>query len=526
MQDLQQTINMVLDYLRAIWLKKRYIMIFSWIICPLGFIYTLSLPDVYDSEAQVFVDTRSMLQPLLAGLTIRTNPEQEIQMMAKTLKSRSNVETIAREADLDITVTTDEQYNTLIEELTKDILLNSTGRENIYTIRYSHQDPNMARTVVQETLDLFVEGSLGNNRRDTDSATRFIDEQIGEYESRLAESEQRLADFQRQYNDIIPLQGSFYSNLQSLTAQLEATELSARELVQQKSALEAQFAKRGKAKDSMGVTQGEQENVIRTRYDDRILLLESDLDQLKLRFTDKHPDVIETLALLDNLKEARKKEISAFLDADPEDSNTPVSDLDRTLRLEIGRIDGQLASLEVRKQDFERKIEDLNSKIDLIPQIQAESSSLNRDYGITKQKYEELLGRKESAEISRRADVSSDDVQFRIIKPPLVPDRPSGPARIFFYIASVVVGFGVGIGISFIVSILQPILVRGQQLTEMTGFPIWGVVTHTNAELMKRRNKMRIAVFIASSGMILGICSLLIVAELLNIDIAARVMAL
>ena len=110
MQDLQQTLVQILDYVKGIWIKKRYVMLFSWLICPIGFIYVATLPDQYASRAQVFVDTRSVLQPLLRGLAIQTNPDQEIQMMAKTLLSRSNVEIIARESDLDIAAQTEAQF--------------------------------------------------------------------------------------------------------------------------------------------------------------------------------------------------------------------------------------------------------------------------------------------------------------------------------------------------------------------------------------------------------------------------------
>lgn len=83
MQDLQQTLIQLLDFLKGIWIKKRYVIIFSWLICPLGFFYVTTLPDEFSSKAQVFVDTRSVLQPLLRGLAIQTNPDQEIQMMAR-----------------------------------------------------------------------------------------------------------------------------------------------------------------------------------------------------------------------------------------------------------------------------------------------------------------------------------------------------------------------------------------------------------------------------------------------------------
>ena len=160
MQDLQQTLIQILDYVKGVWIKKRYVIIFSWLICPIGFLYVASLPDVYSSKAQVFVDTRSVLQPLLRGLAIQTNPDQEIQMMAKTLLSRSNVEKIARESDLDITTTTENEFESLVTSLTKEIELSSTGRDNIYNISFSNEAPSVAQRVVQETLDLFVEGAL------------------------------------------------------------------------------------------------------------------------------------------------------------------------------------------------------------------------------------------------------------------------------------------------------------------------------------------------------------------------------
>ena len=347
-------------------------------------------------KAQVFVDTRSVLQPLLRGLAIQTNPDQEIQMMAKTLLSRSNVEKIARESDLDITTTTENEFESLVTSLTKDIKLSSTGRDNIYNISFSNEAPAVAQRVVQETLDLFVEGALGNNRKDTDTAGRFLDEQIAEYESRLSEAEQRLANFKRQYNDILPLAGSYYSSLQNLNDELEATRLQIRQTQQQAETLKKQISS-AKQNDSFGVT-NQDEPVLRTRYDERIKALEEELDRLSLRFTDLHPDVIETKALLDSLEKSRDQEIKAFLSADGDGQNQPLSELNREIKLEASRLESQIASFQVKETDLLRKISELESKVDLIPQIEAESSSLNREYGVTKQKYEELLSRRESAE--------------------------------------------------------------------------------------------------------------------------------
>ena len=517
MQDLQQTLTQILDYVKGIWIKKRYVIISSWLICPIGFFYVLNLPDVYSSKAQVFVDTRSVLQPLLRGLAIQTNPDQEIQMMAKTLLSRSNVENIARESDLDIETTSEGEFESLITSLTREIKLSSTGRDNIYNISFSDEEPIVAQRVVQETLDLFVEGALGNNRKDTDTAGRFLNEQIAEYESRLTEAEQRLANFKRQYNDILPLAGTYYSSLQGLNDELEATRLQIKQTQQQTESLKKQISG-AKHSDSFGVSNND-EPVLRTRYDDRIKALEEDLDRLTLRFTELHPDVVETKALLEKLETSRDEEIAAFLNADENDQSQPLSELNREIKLEVSRLESQIASLKVKETDIQNKIAGLESKVDLIPQIEAESTALNREYGVTKQKYEELLSRREAADLSRRADVSAEDLQFRIIEPPLLPKRPSGPNRLIFYTVILALGFGSGIGIAFLISQLNPILIRPKQLLSVSDYPIWGTVTHLNIEQINKTNRNRLLVFLFSSGTILAIYGALVAADIMNIDL-------
>lgn len=525
MQDLQQTIEQLIDYLKGVWIKKRYVMLCSWIVCPIGFIYVSSLPDVYQSEARVFVDTRSVLQPLLRGLAIQTNPQQEIGMMVKTLLSRENLETIARESDLDITTKNSAEYENMIASLANNINLKSAGRDNIYTISYTNPNAEMAKTIVQETLDLFVEGTHGNSRRDSDSATQFLEEQIEEYEARLTAAEQRVADFKRKYSDMLPNQGSFTNYYNELQTSLESTKLTIKETEQQMKTLNGEASGSGPTGEQFSsIKPLNAKYSLTTRYDERIKSLEANLDQLMLKYTELHPDVIEANSLLSNLKELREKEIEEYLAANQNSTNSEqIGSISSELRLEATRMQGLIASLKVRQADYESKIESIKQKIDLVPQIEAELIALNRDYGITKKKYEELLTRKESNELAKKADVSSDDVKFRVIDPPLVPMKPSGPNRIFGYIMVLTIGFSSGLALAFLISQINPILIRGSQLTSLTSYPVFGLVSHLNMKEIRKSNRNRLIVFIASCGVIIMTFGTLIGFELLHINIYARI---
>jgi polysaccharide chain length determinant protein (PEP-CTERM system associated) len=524
MQDLQKTLELIIGYIKGVWVKKRYVMICSWLICPIGFVYVASMPDIYETQARVFVDTRSVLQPLLRGLTIQTDPQQEIAMMVQTLLSRPNLEIIARESDLDIRTSTPEQYESLINSLSRNIKLSGAGRD-LYTISFTHADPQMTRVVVQETLDLFVEGQKGSSRMDTDSANQFIDEQIDEYSSRLSSAEQRLANFKRKYSDLLPNQGSFYSNYASLETLLEQTQLTIKETEQQILALAGQVKGTNSLVDDFSVQSTANQSSLTTRFDSRIKNLEENLDQLMLKYTELHPDVIEANNLLNVLKKARQEEIDLYFAEGDGEQTDQIGSIASELKLEMSRLESQIASLKVRESDYSAKIEDLKQKIDLVPQVEAERTALNRDYEITKRKHTELLTRKDSSELSQKADLSSENVQFKVIDPPITPQKPSGPNRLIYYTVVLFLGFGAGLGVAFLISQINPILIRPSQLTVMTSYPVLGVVSHLDRNHIKKVNRTRLFVFLLSSSLIIGLYSILVGAEILQIDIYTRILS-
>lgn len=88
MKELNLALEMLQVYLQGIWLRRRYIILTAWVVCPIGWLFVFNLPPVYKAEAKLYVETRSVLDPILSGLAISTDPEQELALMAKTLLSR------------------------------------------------------------------------------------------------------------------------------------------------------------------------------------------------------------------------------------------------------------------------------------------------------------------------------------------------------------------------------------------------------------------------------------------------------
>jgi uncharacterized protein involved in exopolysaccharide biosynthesis len=96
----------LLSLISAFWRRRWYLLASAWLVSLLGWAVIVILPDKYESEARVYIDTSSLLGPLLRGIAIANNVEREVAFMQRTLLSRPNLQEVARATDLDLEVTT------------------------------------------------------------------------------------------------------------------------------------------------------------------------------------------------------------------------------------------------------------------------------------------------------------------------------------------------------------------------------------------------------------------------------------
>ncbi|MGF1681303.1 XrtA system polysaccharide chain length determinant [Photobacterium minamisatsumaniensis] len=470
---MKEQLDLLLHYLRGVWLYRRWAIITLWIICPIGWVAVTFLPNQYTSEARVYADTRSILQPLLRGLAIDNDPTQELRLMVKTLLSRRNLETIARYTDADVTVTTNDEYDELLEDLKDNIKIRSAGKENLFTISYSGKDPEYVQGVVQASLDVFVENAVGQKRQDTSKANEFIESQLNEYEARLLEAESKLAEFKRANAGFMPgAEKRYFQKLEGLKVALESTRLELKESQTQLKSAQGQLNK------ELSLI-SKQSSSYRTEYDLRLESLESRLDSLLFRFTEKHPDVIETRRQITELKKLQQ---SSLDQSSPSAAENPVL---QEIKLYITQLENAIASLTVREASQVEKLSVLAEEMTQIPNVEAELTSMMRNYDVTRAQYEQLLARRESALISQSVGASSDEITFRVIDAPLLPKEPSGPMRPLFLIVVLFLATGAGVALAFLNSQIRPVVISANQLFTQTKLPVFGVVSATNTSGIK-----------------------------------------
>jgi uncharacterized protein involved in exopolysaccharide biosynthesis len=130
---MQELIKQLFGIARGMW-RYRWPGVFAaWLVAIVGVVVVFRVPDQYEASARIYVDTQSILKPLMAGLTVQPNVAQQVNMLSRTLLSRPNLERLVRMADLDLGAKAVEAQDALITDLGKRIEIRDAGRDNLYT---------------------------------------------------------------------------------------------------------------------------------------------------------------------------------------------------------------------------------------------------------------------------------------------------------------------------------------------------------------------------------------------------------
>ena len=481
----------LLAFLKGIWKYRWVAVIAAWVVAIVGSYIVYKMPDDYQASARIYVDTRNILKPLMSGVTVSPDMDRQVNIMSRTLISRPNVERLVRMVNLDNETMETKDRQRIVTGLMNPetgIVLDSAGRDNLFTISYNHQDKKLAKDIVQSLLTIFVEGSLESN--DSTSALRFIEEQIKGYEEKLTIQENDLRAFKQKNIGLMPQQGiDYYSQLAIAAENLKKTKLELREAESARDSIKKQIT--GDEPILLELTDENAPFIVNLEIDARIADLRQGLDTLSLNFTDKHPDIISTKRLISHLQQ-RKIEQAKMMQLDSFDPGKNYSPMLQQLNLSLADSEAKIASMTARVEEYTDRYNHLRSLSNSVPEVEASLTQLNRDYEVNKTNYQRLLERRESAKISSKLGSVTELMSFRIIDPPTVSEVPIGPDRGGLYSVVFILAVVVGIGFALIISQLRPVFHNQNMLREVTGIPVLGSIPMIWTTQEKSNRKKRL----------------------------------
>jgi polysaccharide chain length determinant protein (PEP-CTERM system associated) len=461
-----------LEQVITAWKHKWLVLATAWFVCVAGWAAVMLVPQRFESDARAFVDVNGLLAPLLKGLVVDTTPAESEGYLRQTLLSRPNLDQVIVLANLGGANMSNIQHEELVAGLASDIKVTTEG-DNLVSISYSNRNPQVAKNVVDALLTIFAEKAANSSRAEMDKARAFLTGQIAQYEIELRTAEQRRADFRKKYANYFTDSG--VSRPETLQQQAALARQQYEDAIATRNTIAAQMAT---VPQLLSVTApptvSNSGQIVVASPETRLAQAKRNLADLRLMYTDKHPDVIAAKSSVAELQadvNAEKKS------GGTNEGKTQISNpAFEQLRLKL--VDAQ-ALLPTLKDRMDKAVDDYARAKSLssdLPEVEARSQDVDRDYDVIKANYDELVKRREAANLSQAADDRADRTQFRIVDPPQIPIFPSFPNRVLLFTFATLIGLAAGVAAPLGLAQMHPTFGSTARLREL-GLPVIGAVT-------------------------------------------------
>lgn len=391
-------------------------------------------PKAYKSGVVLYADRTNIIGGLLAGSAQITKIDHAREIRNIIYTNRMMTATAVQAGF--------ENPEASIDSLRRAISVRARG--DYVDIEYTSDSQEQSFKVISAVTDLFIKESARKKREESEGAYEFIDAQVNTYKAQLEESEQRLKEFRSENIDIS--EGSVATRVSSLKREIQGLELSLEDSVARLASFERQLAQEPQL---MQVEVRAQE----TRQERQLQDYETQLSNLRLTYLDTHPDIVSLTSQMEGLK----AQIAAYK---ADGSNRVFEQVENPSYTNLNQaVNNERASVTATRQrlsSLNRLLDIELANADVAAEKQAIFTELTRDYGVTKNVYDDMLQRREKARLSMTLDAQGQGVSYKIHEPPLYPIESEGAKLIMYAAAGPVFGMGLPLGLILVLIVLEP----------------------------------------------------------------------
>ena len=449
-------LSLLYDEMVRIWCYRWTAIITAIVVFVAGAAFIVRMPDSYDAWAQIYVPRQTSLSAAAANVSLGAE-YGSTYVVQKTLLNDQNLGKVAEQLNPMLSSLTPADRQAAILSLRNRITIRPDDGDGFTEFHYTAGNPAKAYNVVRLLLAQFVSGTQDRAQRDFNQADVFLDSQIAIYQRKLNESQAKLAAFHQRYGDT------------AAVATDSAEEADAASDVENARATYTAAL----ARDGLG-----------TPAQAQIQALEDRIATLRLQYTDQYPDVIAARQQLAQLQQRSTSK----------SGDSPA----------VAAARGQLAAAQSR-------LRRARFRPSLPPQIAAQEADLRRTDDMLRNAYQELLARREAAQMSLAVYGANNSSKFQVTNQPTIPAAPSGPNRPLLLLLAVVAAIAGGIGAAYLRGAITGVFVAPRELEEAFQLPVIGTISweqtwHTGEVAQSSRHVAVLVTF----GIILLVATVLI----------------
>ncbi len=488
------------------------------------------LPSMYESKSLLTLKPPTISQSVIQSLS-NEDLSQRLQTISQEVLSRSSLEPMVvkyrlYEAERDAGMPMEQVIEKVYKNITIELERNDSDKVAAFSVSYKYLVPKSAQNVTAELASKFVNAQTISQTQRAETTKEFIEEQVNQSKATLDVLEKQRLEIMMANVETLP------ESSQGLIAQLEGLRQREAGISKEKETL---ISEKGRLNDNIRALNsqmriiedfGERENqetvkdltnvtqspayveLVKKRAE-----LSANLQNLKITLREKHPKVIEATNDLDKVNDEIKK-----LEVNLQDSaktatvaTTRKADLQKqNLIIEKQKLESQITQTEQQLSFKDQEIQQnagqiaiLESKINSIPNVKVALEGINTQYESAKKTYNELLEKKNAAELVVGVESNAQGETIRVQDAANLPSAPSNASKKpMLVMVGSMIGLVIGLFFAGILEIPRLFTIQNvEDAKHYTGLPVLASVpplySHKEISWKKRTQWLKLIAGIA-----------------------------
>ncbi len=506
------------QYIFSIIMRRRWVIMIPLLAAMLlGIFKGITLPRVYQAETLILVEPQRVPTNYVKSV-VSIDINDRISTISQQVMSRTNIEKIIADYNL---YAEPEQQNMYLEDKLEAVrakigvnVTRTRGGADAFSLSFKGTEPQKVMRIANTLASYFIDENLKVREEQASGTSNFLEEELKLKKSELEKMENNLKNYRIKHMGGLPEQ--LDTNLRILDRLHEEYNLKQAEIRERK----YQLALAKKQADIFSDSQGDIASGLDLEADSGsadIAELESQIDRLKLRYTDKHPDIVKLKSMIAKIKE-KEQEASTADDSEKGSQETAGNesapmDIFNSAGIQNQGLEFEMKKLESEVKKLEYKIKHHTQLVEDTPTREQELLSLNRDYQNVKEAYNSLLQRKLEAGIAVNMERKQKGEQFRVIDYAKLPEKPISPDMRKLFALMIICGLGIGGGLSFVLEYFDHSYRDAQSVEEDFSYHVLAVIptiADRRKAFMQKLNTISSVMMAGATLMVFGVFAFMV----------------
>ncbi|MGD9212188.1 MAG: GNVR domain-containing protein [Desulfobacteraceae bacterium] len=485
------------DQILDIAIKNRWSIIIPFCLAMLaGMFFAITLPKIYQSSTLILVQPQRVPENYVQSL-VSLDIGDRINNMSRQILSRTNLERIINDMKL---FQGSEYEKMFMEDMVADlrkrieveVIADRQRQTDAFTISFKGKDPEKVMNVVNTLASYFIEENLRMREKEVIGTSVFLEDELSTMRIRLEKVEESLKEYRKTYMGELPEQlDSNLRILDRLQEQLGERQQSLSEAKIHLASLQSLSRENANSNTMFAdSTNHDQATVNQALGLER---LREQLNEMKTRYTERHPDIIRLKEQIAELEAARSADSQGLQAPNTDNGMSPEH------RAELLEVTSEIDSLKSDISDIKGQIQIYKKRVENTPKREQELLSLRRDYQNIQTNYDSLLARKLESEIAVNMERKQKGEQFRVLDPARIATNPIEPDMRKLFLVFITLGLGIGAGIIFVRNFLSTSFKHPDEIEEELNLPVLGTIPCILRESTKRWQRIEIGLSICST---------------------------